>query len=368
MIKELDRKYICGIQQIGVGVKNFYEGWKWYIPNFGMDLRIFEEKATAEYMLPYTDNKPRERHACLAINIQGGGGFEIWQHTEHTPVAPAFELQMGDLGIFSGKIKSPNVKKAYDHLSKEAKILTGITKDPSGRDTFYLQDLYNNTWQIVEEGSMFMTKYKKPTGGCYGAVIGSTNPDKAMELYSGILGYDTVVYDKEGTFEDFNGIPGGTGKFRRVLLQHSETIKGPFSRLFGPTEIELVQALDRKPEKIFKDRIWGDLGFIHLCFDVLGMKVLKEECAEKGFPFTVDSDVHPTGKPFDMGEAAGHFAYIEDPDGTLIEFVETHKLPVSKKLGWYINLWKRKDVTRPLSDRVMKMLRFMKVNPAKLQG
>jgi catechol 2,3-dioxygenase-like lactoylglutathione lyase family enzyme len=151
-----------------------------------------------------------------------------------------------------------------------------------------------------------------------------------------------------------------------VLLQHSEVRRGPFSRLFGPTEIELVQALDRKPEKIFKDRIWGDLGFIHLCFDVLGMKTLKEECDEKGFPFTVDSDIHPSGKPFDMGEAAGHFAYIEDPDGTLIEFVETHKIPVSKKMGWYINLWKRKDVRRPLANRLLKFLRFMKVKPHKL--
>ena len=365
--KELDRKYICGIQQLGVGVANFYEGWRWFIPNFGMDIRVFEEKATAEYMLPYTDNKPRERHACLALNLQGGGGFEIWQHTEHTPVAPAFELQAGDLGIFAGKIKAPDVQKAYEHL-REANRLTEITKDPAGRDTFYLKDPFNNIWQFVEEGSMFMTRYKKPTGGTYGAVIGTTNPERAMELYSGILGYDRVVYDTKGTFGDMKGIPGGTGKFRRVLLQHSEVRQGPFSRAFGPTEIELIQALDRKPEKIFKDRIWGDLGFIHLCFDILGMKVLKRECAGKGFPFTVDSDVHPTGKPFDMGEAAGHFAYIEDPDGTLIEFVETHKVPIAKRLGWYINLWRRKDVTQPLSDRVVKMLRFMKVSPEKLQG
>lgn len=387
--KELDRKYICGIQQIGVGVKNFHEAWKWYIPSFGMNIRMFEERAVAEYMLPHTDNKPWERHACLAINMQGGGGFEIWQHTQRDPLAPAFELKLGDLGIFAGKIKSPNVKKAYDHLENEiqanrisdpgsngnaeATIVSGIGKDPKGRDTFYIRDPFNNIWQIVEEGSMFMKKYKKPTGGSFGAVIGTTDPEKAMEVYSGILGYDKVAYDKEDTFEDLHGIPGGTGKFRRVLLQQSEEIKGPFSRLFGPTEIELVQSLDRKPEKIFRDRIWGDLGFIHLCFDVLGMKALKEECAEKGYPFTVDSDVHPSGKPFDMGEAAGHFSYIEDPDGTLIEFVETHKIPISKKMGWYLDLWKRRDITRPLPDNLLKMVRFMKVkpanlNPAKAQG
>jgi catechol 2,3-dioxygenase-like lactoylglutathione lyase family enzyme len=366
--RELDRKLISGIQQIGVGVRNFHEAWRWYILNFGMDIRIFEEKATAEYMLPYTDNQPRERHACLAMNMQGGGGFEIWQHTERTPVAPAFELQVGDLGIFAGKIKSNNIPAAYEHLSREAKTVNGVVKDPAGRDTFFVRDPFNNIWQIVEEGSMFMTKYKKNTGGAYGALIGTTNPEKAFELYSGILGYDTVVYDTKGIFEDLHGIPGGEGKFRRVLLQHSEVRKGPFAPLFGPSEIELVQALDRKPEKIFKDRIWGDLGFIQLCFDILGMKALKEECSDKGFPFTVDSDVHPSGKPFDMGEAAGHFSYIEDPDGTLIEFVETHKIPLYKKIGWYIDLWKRKDVTRHLPNYLLKVLRFMKVKPNTLKG
>ena len=74
--KELDRKMISGIQQIGVGVRNIYEAWKWYISNFGMDIRMFEERASAEYMLPYTGGEPRERHAALAINMLGGGGFE----------------------------------------------------------------------------------------------------------------------------------------------------------------------------------------------------------------------------------------------------------------------------------------------------
>jgi len=370
---QLDRKYICGIQQIGVGVKSFHEAWKWYIPNFGMDVRIFEEKATAEYMLPHTDGKPWERHACLTVNMLGGGGFEIWQHTQRDPLPPAFDLQLGDLGIFMGKLKSPRVREAYEHLKKDSVLLTEISKDPSGRDTFYLKDAFNNTWQVVEDYSNYMN-IKKPTGGAFGVLIGTTQPEKAMELYRDILGYDRVLYDKTGHFDDFsssvNGhqIAGGKNQFRRILLQHSEERKGPFSELFGPSEIELVQVLDRKPERIFKERIWGDLGFIHLCFDILNMKVLKEECSSKGFPFTVDSDIHPSGKPFDMGEAAGHFAYVEDPDGTLIEFVETHKIPITKRFGWYIDLWNRKDVTRPLPGWMLKMVRFMKVRPRQLKG
>jgi len=366
--KILDKKLISGIQQIGVGVTNFYEAWRWYIPNFGMDVRIFEEKATAEYMLRYTDGKPRERHACLAMNMQGGGGFEIWQHTSRKAVAPDFELQLGDLGIFAGKIKSSDVKSAFERLSRDAEVITGLNRDPFGRETFYLKDPFNNIWQVVEEGTVFMNESGKHNGGTFGAVIGTTNPEKAIKLYSGVLGYDTIIYDTEGKFSDLEGVPGGGNRFRRVLLHHSEKRKGPFSNLFGPTEIELVQVLDRTPEKIFKNRIWGDLGFIHLCFDVLGMRALKKECAREGFPFTVDSDDHPSGKPFDMGEAAGHFAYVEDPDGTLIEFVETHRMPILKKLGWYINLWKRKDVTKPLPDWMMKMIRFMRVKTHQLHA
>ena len=73
-----------------------------------------------------------------------------------------------------------------------------------------------------------------------------------------------------------------------------------------------------------------------MCFDVRGMDGLQYKCTEAGFPFTVD-----TANSFDMGEAAGRFAYIEDPDGTLIEFVETHKVPILKSVGWYLDLKNR---------------------------
>ena len=61
-----------------------------------------------------------------------------------------------------------------------------------------------------------------------------------------------------------------------------------------------------------------------------------------------------------MGEAAGYFAYIEDPDGTLIEFVETHKVPIIKKLGWYLDM-RRRDPNKPLPSWMIKSLRFSRV-------
>jgi hypothetical protein len=128
----------------------------------------------------------------------------------------------------------------------------------------------------------------------------------------------------------------------------------------GSSEIELVKVEGREPRKIFEGRFWGDLGFIHLCYDINGMEKLNAACAKRGFPFTVDSFANDDGNSFDMGEAAGHFSYIEDPDGTLIEFVETHKVPILKKLGFYLNMRKR-NPNKHLPNWVLKTLRLSRV-------
>jgi len=352
-------KIITGIQQVGIGIPNVQEAFTWYRQNFGMDIPIFEEAAEAELMLPYTGGQPRSRHAILAVNLQGGSGFEIWQYTSRTPVGPDFEPQFGDLGIYIAKIKCRNAQAAYDFLKgKGADILGEVKQDPAGKGHFFVRDPYGNIFQVIEFDSWF-TSGSHPTGGPCGVTIGVSDIEKARTLYSDILGYDKVEYDTEGTHADFTDLPGGEQTARRVLLSHSKLRTGGFSRVFGPSVIELVQVSGRAPRKIFKNRFWGDLGFIHLCFDIINMSALRQECEEKGYPFTVDSET-ALGKTFDMGEAAGSFSYIEDPDGTLIEFVETFKVPLVKKLGWYLDMRKR-NPAKPLPDWMMKALRFSRV-------
>jgi catechol 2,3-dioxygenase-like lactoylglutathione lyase family enzyme len=351
---------ICGIQQIGIGVKNLEEAWKWYIDQFGMDCRIFEDEAEAKLMLPYTGGKPRSRHAVLAINLQSGGGFEVWQYKGREPLAVSEEIRFGDLGILGCKMKVKNIRSAYSFFKKRGIPLFGEpVEDRSGNKTFYLKDPYGNIFQMVEASDWFMNE-KKETGGSYGALIGVSDIEKAKAFYSDILGYDEVVYDSTDIFPDLAYIPGGNNQMRRVLLKRSLPSKGPFSKLFGQSVMELISSVGIPGKRIFEGRFWGDLGFIHLCFDIHGMDQLKEYCKTKGHPFTVDSKQSHAGNSFDMGEAAGHFAYIEDPDGTLIEFVETHKVPILKKLGWYLDLRKR-DPQKSLPDWIIKTLRFSRV-------
>ena len=156
-------------------------------------------------------------------------------------------------------------------------------------------------------------------------------------------------------FEDFAGVPGGNHEFRRVILRSNKNRRGAFCRLLGDTELELVEVKDRAPHKIFRDRYWGDLGYIHICFDINGMANLADRCKQANFSFTVDSR-----DSFDMGKAAGHFSYCEDPDGTLIEFVETHKIPIIEKIGWYLNI-RNRNPDKPLPDWMLNMLSLNRV-------
>ena len=334
------KKRICGIQQMGIGVPDVQKAWAWYRENFGVDVRIFEEAAEAPLMIDYTGGAVQSRTATLALSMDGGGGFEIWQFTSRPTEKAAFDLQLGDYGMIACKIKSRDVRATHQNMLKNGiKELSDISKTENSKNHFYVKGPNGNIFEVIEASDWFSnTNHPSHCGGVYGSIIGVSDIDKSMNLYRDILNYDELVYDKTGHFEDLKFFSSGSGVFRRVLLKHSEKRTGPFAPLLGDSTIELVQSMDRKDCcKIFENRFWGDWGFIHLCFDVQGMDALKQECEEKGFPFTVDSS-----DTFDMGEAGGRFSYVEDPDGTLIEFVETHKVPILKKLGWYIHLKNRR--------------------------
>ncbi|MEL4457074.1 VOC family protein [Lutimonas vermicola] len=348
---------INGIQQLGVGVVDVHEAWKWYREHFSMDILMFDEEAVAELMLPHTDGKPRARHAILALNMEGGGGFEIWQHTEKEPTPISSEILLGDLGINIGVLKSDNIEAAYQrYKDANLNLVTEITSSPSQRKHFFLKDPYKNLWEVKEHAEVFK-KESGVNGGVLGTIIGVKNIEESLVVYRDILGFDETVYDETRVFDDFSGIPGGNHLFRRVLLRHTDIKNGAFSRLFGKSEIELVEVKDRTPKSIYEGRIWGDPGFIHLCYDINGMDELREKAKDCGFPFTVDSA--RAMDTFDMGDAAGNFAYIQAPEGTLIEFVETHKIPLIKKLGWYIDFRKRGN--HPLPNWILSLFRFKRV-------
>lgn len=352
------RKVICGVQQVGIGVRNVEESWAWYKDVFGFDIKMFGDEGVAERMLPYTGGKPQPRYAILVLNLRGGGGFEVWEPRGRELNYIQFTPEFGDYGIFACKVKSRDVRAAYEEMKKKGvNILTKPCANPAGKEHFFVMDPWNNLFDVESDDYCFYNENKN-TGGGNGAILGVSDMDKSISFYGAIMDYDKVEYDVTETFSDLTGVPGGQYKLRRVMLSRTRPIEGPLSQVMGTSHIELVQRIEGEgvpaARKLYEGRLWGDPGFIHLCFDIRNMEEIRKAAAAFGHEFVCDG-----GRDFKMGEANGHFTYIEDPDGTLIEFVETFKIPILKKFGIYLHLENRDD-TKPLPAWILKCLRFMK--------
>lgn len=351
----MNQATINGIQQVGIGVKDADQAWAWYRKAFKMDVPIFQDSAEAKLMTRYTSGKVESRHAILAMNMQGGGGFEIWQYTSKIPEASIKPLTWFDLGILAVKMRCRDIEKTYAHLKAlGAEMLGEPAKDPAGKMHFYIKDPYGNIFELIENHSWF-SKNKDLTGGVAGVVIGASSIDDSLPIYQEHLQQSEMIYDKTGAWDDFLPLGVKGDEFRRVLLQGSYKSTGAFGKLLCQPQVELIETKSQPRNKIFEDRNWGDLGFIHVCYDVNNMGKIKDKLVADGLELTVDS-----GNEFDMGKAAGRFSYLEDPDGTLIEMVETFKVPVMEKIGWYLNLSKRKG-TGNLPDFIVKLLSINRV-------
>lgn len=341
-----------GIQQVGIGVKDLEKAWKWYRKAFGMDVPVFQDKAEAHLMKRYTGGEVYSRHAVLAMNMQGGGGFEIWQFTNRRPSAPEKPVQWGDLGIFAVKIRSRSLEESRVFLEEiGATLLTPISIQPDRKRSFFIRDPFDNVFEICECDHWFSSS-KHLHGGVKGVCIGVRDIQESRKLYQDILGFSKQVFQHEELSFDWND---GLVKTKKLLLGMEGKNPGAFGALLCAAQIELVEVVGRRPKKIFENRYWGDLGFIHCCLDVNGIKSLKERCESAGFPFTVDSE-----NSFDMGKAAGHFCYLEDPDSTLLEMVETHRVPIFEKLNWYLDL-KKRDSRKNLPSILVRLLSLNRV-------
>lgn len=335
--------YISGIQQCGIGVANVLEAALYYKSLLGFDCLVFDDTADAGLMTKYTGNQIFKRRALLTMNMQGGGGIELWQYLNRTPVAAAEKVKPGDLGIFAIKIKARDIQKAHQFFAERNKEkVSDIYQDIASKNCFLIEDIYQNSFEIVESDEFF-SKTAHVCGGVYGATIGVSDLEKATVFYAQILQNATLVNSKYIE-----------SKVSTVLLKKEKSSTGAFANLLGAFQIELIQA-SNQATKIYENRYWGDLGFMHLCLDVSDMVAYKNVQSTLGNHFTVDSNGF-----FEMDQAGGRFCYIEDADSTLIELVETYKVPILKKWGSYLNLSKRKT-KKPLPNWMVKMLALNKI-------
>lgn len=346
---------INGMQHIGVAVQDMDASLKYFRKIFGMNIPFFDSVQPAPLMDCYTHGKTIAKRASMIMNLQGGCAMEVIRPTTFDPRKADFQIKVGDLHIFQVHMKTRDVKQMHEHCRNNGALhVSEIQLNPAQQNVFDLTDLDGNFFR-VEPTTECYREMGHPSNGVAGCSIGVTNMEEALNLYSNLLGYDEVVFDRSGTFNDWRHLPGGTEQYRRVRLKQSAPTGGGFARVMGETFIELVQALDRIPARTFKGRIWGDSGFVHLGLDVKGMKKLGENLGAQGFGFRCDSN-----DALSMGQTKVHCTYIDDKDGTLIELIEVYKVPIVEKWGVFLNVEKR-DPLKPLPNFMLNALRFSRI-------
>jgi hypothetical protein len=126
--------------------------------------------------------------AILTMNLQGGGGFELWQFLDRVP-SKVNTVNLGDIGIFAAIIKSADIYKSHQRLSNISGLNTSkLNICESGIHYFYVTDSQDNTFKIVPSDDWFQ-KDKHDLGG----VIGnwSVKYRKVDRVLQTILGLDT---------------------------------------------------------------------------------------------------------------------------------------------------------------------------------
>jgi catechol 2,3-dioxygenase-like lactoylglutathione lyase family enzyme len=347
---------IQGMQHIGVATRDMDKSLKLYRKLFGMDVPFFDSVQDAPLMDSHTRGKTISKRASMVLNLQGGCAFEVLRAESFEPKAAGWQVGIGDLGITTVQIKTRNISRMHAH----ARSLLGddcdvhITSTPWGEDTFYLKDCDGNLFQILQAKDWFDNN-GHPSGGALGCSIGVSDIQKSLALYADALGFDEVLFDETRAFEDWQHLQNGEQSYRRVRIAQSAPGAGGFGKLTGKTYIELIQAQGRSGKFIFDDRIWCDLGFAHLGFDVRGMKALGTDLATRGVPFRCD-----TADAIGMGETKVHCTYIDDPDECWLEMIEVHKVPIIEKWGLFLDVQKRGQ-DEPLPRWMLKSLRFSRV-------
>ncbi len=351
---------ILGIQHIGIAVTDMDRTLPLYRRLFGMDISLFDSIQEAPLMRSHTRGETITKRASMVMNLQGGCAFEVLQPTSFVPRSAPVEW--GDLGLLAVTMKTHDVAAMHRHalpIATQARMFceTQVGRTPWGDATFWLQDPDGIWFQVVPDTGNFAA-LRHPSSGGMGCTIGVSDIDQAMALYGKELGYDEVLWDESGVFSDWAALPRGGERYRRVRLRPRKPAGGGFSPIIGNTTIELVQALDRKPPRIFRDRIWCDTGIAHLGMDVREMGALRTHLTAQGFPFRCDSN-----DAIGMGKTRVHCTYIDDADETWIELIEVHRVPIVEKWGLFLNVQKRAPEA-PMPRWMLHALRFSRIRDA----
>jgi catechol 2,3-dioxygenase-like lactoylglutathione lyase family enzyme len=320
---------INGIQHIGIGVTDRDKAYLFYSDALGFSVPMSRHSGNCKGVLPLI-KKDEERKVVIALNSHGGGLVEIFQYTSKKPVPRPKEVDFSYNGCLFFGLKVKNVGKSLGiierHGGERVTEPSAFTpKAEAGWRTAMFLDTEGVQAMLLEYPGSGMGHGNGGSriGGVEYVGIGVSDIEDSVEFYTRVLEYDKIVYRTEGTYPEWDPLFGKGRFMKRALLRRSRNADGIFRHFLHGGMIELIQVEGNTGKHNFDGRKWGDIGFMEVAFDVTDIHETLEALKRKGVVIAAGPYVQ------DMGmNTKATFAYIRDPDGSLLEFADISRLPV----------------------------------------
>ncbi len=318
-----------GIQHVGIGVTDRDRSFTFYNNALGFSVPMSKSTDTCSGMLPVL-GKDETRNVVIALNPHGGGLVEIFQYISREPVPIPDNVDFTCNGYLFYGLKVRNIYKSLERIKHYGgEVVTRPMPFTPMKDkkwkTAVFRDL-DGIYGIVLEYPQSTVGYGRGSakiGGIEYVAVGVSDLKRSVDFYSTVLGYNDIIYNYEGPAPEWEKLYGPSKKIKRTLMQRSAKPQGLFKHFLRGGMIELIEVEGGNTKHNFDGRKWGDIGFMEICFDVDDIQQTLKQTEKMGIPVAVP--LHSQ----DMGlNTQATFAYIRDPDGSLLEFTDIKRLPV----------------------------------------
>ena len=339
---------INGIQHIGIGVKDRDKSYDFYKNAMDFSVPLSKNTGNCTGMIPVIKHD-EQRNVVIALNPYGGGLIEIFQYITKEPVPPK-DYDFSSNGYLFFGLKVRNIRASMEIIKNHGGIIINNSKNSSLKDSTTKESAPNEFtpddftpmksfgWKTAifrdidgiygilleyPESNIGYGKGKPRIGGVEYVAVGVSNLENSIDFYTKIMGYTKIVYKADGNFPEWDVLFGKGRKMKRALLMRDRKPEGIFRHFLRGGMIELIEVEGNNGKHMFDGRKWGDIGLMELCFDVTDIDKTLKEVTDKG----AEMIVPPYRQDMGMNTYAT-FAYIKDPDGSMLEFADVHRLPV----------------------------------------
>jgi len=314
---------ITALQHVGIAVQDPEASFRFFHDMLGFKLRTGDEVFNLDGGGVVISHPSRFR-VVLGMNPRGGAMVELIENQTSPWQARAVPSSWAAPGIVEIGITTWDLETVFRELARRGVFfLTPILRLPwssASQERFaYIEGPEGLLIRLTDHG----TDAPPGTGGIQDVTIHVKEMSRARAFYERILGFTIVAGEFQGKIQGMEPV-AGPGEFHVVALEHPQHRKPHFSH-FPPATIRLVQVTSppRLSKPIQEDRAETarediHAGILEVALDVIDHRETEETLRRRGGEWL---------RPFSevRRDNVTHFAYMRDPEGTLVEFVEIEK-------------------------------------------